>query len=135
MWLLFDKFDPGWTGCPVEVRYPYFDVRLVKYLLGIPPLPWCVDKELLRAALPDQVPDAVRLRPKTPLPEFPFLAYLRQHGVASLGRPSLVPLLARYATPEDLTPLTGKENFNMLALKLLPRKLNAWLRSVSPQCH
>src|SRR5438045_3432734 len=49
MWaVLFDIYDPGVTRVPVEVRHPFFDVRLVNFLLALPALPWCSDKQLLR---------------------------------------------------------------------------------------
>ncbi|MBD3558372.1 asparagine synthetase B, partial [Planktothrix sp. FACHB-1355] len=48
---LFERYDPGVTGLPVEVRYPFFDLRLVNYLLAIPPVPWCLHKELMRVAM------------------------------------------------------------------------------------
>ncbi len=62
---IFESYDAGVTRIPVEVRHPLFDVRLVKYCLGLPPIPWCVDKTLARAAMLHCLPDAVRLRPKS----------------------------------------------------------------------
>jgi asparagine synthase (glutamine-hydrolysing) len=62
----------------VEIRYPFFDVRLVNFVLAIPPLPWCADKWLLRAAMRDKLPDAIRLRPKRPLAGNPLDACWRR---------------------------------------------------------
>ena len=63
MWpALFEGYDPGVTRVPVEVRHPFFDLRLVDFLLALPDLPWCSDKELLREAGRGILPDAVRLR-------------------------------------------------------------------------
>ena len=39
-------------ACPCEVRHPFFDLRLMNYLLALPRLPWCCDKQLLREAAP-----------------------------------------------------------------------------------
>ncbi|MCS6813163.1 MAG: asparagine synthase-related protein [Cyanobacteria bacterium] len=75
---IFETYDPGITGYPVEVRYPYLDLRLVNYLLAIPPLPWFVHKQLLRRAMVGLLPDPVRLRPKAPLAGDP-VAVLWQH--------------------------------------------------------
>lgn len=74
---IFENYDPGITGYPVEMRYPYLDLRLVNYLLAIPPLPWFVHKQLLRRAMVGLLPDAVRLRPKTPLAGDPVAALLQ----------------------------------------------------------
>ena len=63
---LFDVFDAGWTGVPVEFRHPLMDVRLVTFLLNLPAVPWCVQKELFRQLrLKSRVPPAVYRRPKT----------------------------------------------------------------------
>ncbi|OLE97050.1 MAG: hypothetical protein AUG75_12860, partial [Cyanobacteria bacterium 13_1_20CM_4_61_6] len=79
MWpALFEAYDCGVTGVPVEVRHPFFDLRLVDFLLGLPALPWCSDKELLREAGRGILPDAVRLRRKSPLLEDPLIALLRR---------------------------------------------------------
>ena len=77
----FESSDPGVTRLPVEVRYPFLDLRLVKYLLAIPPIPWCIDKEILRRAMRGVLPDSVRLRPKSPLGGDPLEAALRQPTV------------------------------------------------------
>ncbi|MSP13535.1 MAG: asparagine synthetase B [Chloroflexi bacterium] len=57
----------GALGWPLEVRHPFFDLRLVKYVLAIPPRPWSERKFLLREAMRGRLPEPVRLRPKTPL--------------------------------------------------------------------
>jgi asparagine synthase (glutamine-hydrolysing) len=63
---LFDSYDPGCLRLPIEVRHPLCDLRLIRFALGLPAVPWCVDKHLLRRCL-DGLPEAVRTRPKTPL--------------------------------------------------------------------
>ena len=73
-----EGYDAGFSGVPVEVRFPFLDLRLLNYLLAIPPLPWCVDKQLMRIAMASQLPDKVRLRPKTPVAGNPILARLAQ---------------------------------------------------------
>jgi asparagine synthase (glutamine-hydrolysing) len=71
---MFELNDAGVTRQPLEVRYPFLDLRVVEYLLGIPPFPWCFDKTLLRDSLRGRVPDRIRLRPKTPLASDPLQA-------------------------------------------------------------
>jgi asparagine synthase (glutamine-hydrolysing) len=63
----FESADPNTTGLPVEPRYPFFDARIVSFALALPSYPWCVDKTLLREAMADRLPDAIRLRPKAAL--------------------------------------------------------------------
>jgi asparagine synthase (glutamine-hydrolysing) len=59
--------DAAWTGVPVELRAPFLDRRLLRFLLRVPPVPWCMKKTLLREAMQDALPEVIRARPKTPL--------------------------------------------------------------------
>jgi len=68
----FEYGDSGATRLPVEVRYPYFDVRLISFLMSIPAIPWCVDKRLLRQTLKESLPPEIYKRPKSPLVADPF---------------------------------------------------------------
>ena len=63
----FESADSNTTGLPVELRYPFFDARVVSFALSLPSYPWCVDKTVLREAMSGRLPDAIRLRPKTAL--------------------------------------------------------------------
>jgi asparagine synthase (glutamine-hydrolysing) len=45
----FEGLDPGVTRQPVELRYPFFDVRLASFILRVPSFPWCLGKHVLRA--------------------------------------------------------------------------------------
>jgi asparagine synthase (glutamine-hydrolysing) len=63
----FGVLDPGYNGAPVEHRHPFFDVRLIRYVLAMPSQPWFERKALLREAMRGMLPDPVRLRPKTVL--------------------------------------------------------------------
>ena len=80
LWQNFlESYDAGYTRASVEVVYPYCDLRLLRFLFSIPPVPWTVDKCLTRTALRGWVPEAVRLRPKTPLAVDPNLVYVRNN--------------------------------------------------------
>ena len=64
---LLECEDAGWTGVPVELRAPLLDQRLLRFLLRVPPVPWCMEKVMLREAMRGMLPEEVRMRPKTPL--------------------------------------------------------------------
>jgi asparagine synthase (glutamine-hydrolysing) len=83
---LFNAHDPGVTGVPVEVRHPFFDLRLMSYLLSLPRLPWCCDKQLLREAAHGVLPEAVRLRRKSPLLADPLRALLQRPEAQGINR-------------------------------------------------
>ena len=73
---LFESVDPGMTGIPVELRFPFLDLRLISFCLQLPPIPWCADKYLLRRCSRKRLPETVNLRPKTPLSGFPDFEHL-----------------------------------------------------------
>ena len=79
----FDVHDPATLGRAVEFRHPLLDLRLVRFVLGLPAVPWCVNKHLFRRCLGD-LPAEIRRRPKTPLARDPVLELIRRRGLASV---------------------------------------------------
>jgi asparagine synthase (glutamine-hydrolysing) len=90
---IFETNEPSYTGVALEVRHPFVDIRLLRFLLRIPAVPWCRSKYLLRRALRGIIPEAVRRRPKTPLSSNPDYELFRRCGLPAV-RPSA--LLTRY---------------------------------------
>jgi asparagine synthase (glutamine-hydrolysing) len=70
--------DAAWTGVPLESRAPFLDIRVQRFLLRVPPIPLCIDKELLRRATKGFLPDQIRLRPKTPLAGDPLAEQIKR---------------------------------------------------------
>lgn len=62
-----ESFDPGFTRYALEVRNPLFDLRLVRFALRIAPMPYYVNKSLLRRSMRERLPPVILRRPKTPL--------------------------------------------------------------------
>jgi asparagine synthase (glutamine-hydrolysing) len=62
---LFESDFP--VSAPIEARHPFFDLRLINFLLAIPPVPWCRMKMIHREAMRGVLPELVRTRPKAPL--------------------------------------------------------------------
>ena len=58
--------DAAYTGTPLQSRAPLLDRRILRFLLRVPPVPLCIDKELLRRTVSDLLPNEVLSRPKTP---------------------------------------------------------------------
>jgi asparagine synthase (glutamine-hydrolysing) len=130
---LFEGYDAGSIGAPVEVRYPFFDLRLVNFLLALPRLPWCSDKELLREAGRGVLPDAVRLRRKSPLRSDPLIPLLGRTDAAWVDCFEPVPELGRYVV-RNLIPSVYKEKDSWTAsVHLRPLSLNFWLRGHARQ--
>jgi len=128
---LFESSDAGVTGKPVEVRYPFFDLRLVNYLLAIPPVPWCLHKELMRVAMQGILPESVRMRPKSPLAGDPIGLLLQQSGSHWMDRFDLTPVLTKYVKRDDLPLVSGiKQDLNEVWINLRLLNLNYWLQNL-----
>ncbi len=94
--IIFEGYDAGVTALPLEVRHPFLDIRLIDYVLAIPPVPWCVKKELLKKAMRGILPESILRRPKSPLAGEPLIEILRGRDAQWLTRFDPSPELARY---------------------------------------
>jgi asparagine synthase (glutamine-hydrolysing) len=126
---MFEHENPGVTRCPVEVRYPFLDLRIVDYLLAIPPFPWFFEKALLREAMAGRLPETVRRRPKTPLAVEPLNAWLKREETCWPTDVQWSEETSRYV---DLRALVahGKKEKGELSSASRPYSLNFWLQSV-----
>ena len=118
---------------PLEVRHPFFDLRLLRYLLSLPALPWCSDKEILRVAMKGRLPEKIRLRPKRSMGETPYHA-LKPDVAATIRERFLpVPELAGFVLPGRLRGALRAEetNWNAIVTALRPVSLNYWLKARS----
>jgi asparagine synthase (glutamine-hydrolysing) len=77
---VLDEEDAGWAGIQLETRAPFLDLRLLKFLFRLPPVPWCMRKELTRQSMANLLPDEILRRPKTPLVESPLEACQQKSG-------------------------------------------------------
>ena len=126
---VFEQADPGVTRSAVEVRYPYLDLRVVNYLLAIPPFPWAFQKRLVREAMVNRLPENIRCRPKTPLAHDPQAELLqpwlekewreRAHWDAEMDR----------YIRKDAASLAGEMKRSAAAAQMIrPICLNFWLQ-------
>ena len=105
-----EGWDANYIQSPVEFRLPFLDLRLVRFFLALPPMPWCRNKYLLRAALRGSIPEEVRSRPKTPFVGEPFLERARQMQEPVV---SPVPLLAKYVDVNKVPTWPGRTRQEM----------------------
>jgi asparagine synthase (glutamine-hydrolysing) len=124
---LFESYDAGSSRLALEMRHPMIDVRLVEYLLSIPAIPWCVNKEILRSAMAGKLPEAVLNRPKTPLAGDPALYQVEESKVRFVDNFEPVPKLAEFVDLTACPRLAGEQNVDRLWTNLRPFGLNDWL--------
>jgi hypothetical protein len=70
---VLECFDPGFLGAAKEVRHPFLDLRVLIFLLSVPPVPWAREKLLERKSMRGVLPATITNRPKTPLRADPYL--------------------------------------------------------------
>jgi asparagine synthase (glutamine-hydrolysing) len=123
--------DAGFTGVPLAIRSPFFDLRLLRFLDSVPPVPLLDRKALLREAARGLLPEPVRQRPKVPLGRDPRIAALRRHGapawMLSLAESGL---LDRWVDPAGLGRVLrqpGQADDAALRLALSAVELAYWL--------
>ena len=97
---IFEGFSPEMTGVPVAVRHPYLDLRVLRFLLRVPAVPWGRRKLLLRRALRGVLPAELLARGKTPLARHPEVERVRRIGLPPVTSSAA---LARYG---DATALS-----------------------------
>lgn len=78
---LFDSLDTGPLGSPLTWRHPYLDLRILTFLLSVPPIPWARRKRLIRKAMQGILPSDVLRRDKTPLARDPEAIMLDKYGL------------------------------------------------------
>ncbi|MEM9540387.1 MAG: asparagine synthase-related protein [Cyanobacteria bacterium P01_E01_bin.42] len=138
LWMVnFEMSDPGVTRFPLEVYFPFLDIRLLNHLLTFPPFPWFVKKELARATLSWRrkqgdrhcLPEAIEYRPKAPLAGHPFYTFL-QAGLRPWDELKDDEAIANYVDIERLLQVTRREPLGVYRAwcSLRPLGLGRWLR-------
>ncbi len=127
----FADNDPDVTCSSVEFRYPFFDTRVVNFLLNIPSFPWCFEKGLLRIATRRQLPEQVRKRRKTPIVQDPILVRVEQPGwqLSDYFRP--VDRLFDYVDTRNISKAMWLREREEIWMHVRPLSLNYWLKSLS----
>lgn len=120
---LLEEFEFDATLSPVVWRHPYLDLRVLEFLLSVPPVPWARRKLLLRRAMRDRLPRAVLERRKAPLAQSPLVEPLSRHG---LPDPSPGGPLARYVDVRQL-PTAAACPASDLNRLLAVQALDHWL--------
>jgi asparagine synthase (glutamine-hydrolysing) len=126
---LFARFDPEVTGVASDVRHPFLDLRLLRYMLAVPVIPWCREKYLVRRAMQGLLPQEVLRRPK-----FPLRGDNQWEGARRLGMNKLDPSLGleAYVEVKGIPDRASQDMINFW-VDFRPRALNYWLRNLRPK--
>ncbi|HEX9483500.1 MAG TPA: asparagine synthase-related protein [Gemmatimonadaceae bacterium] len=127
---LFEMIDFGMSGVQLDVRFPLLDRRIIEYVAGVPPIPWCQNKLLLRDAMRPMLPDVVRLRHKQPFTGY-LESRLRQLDLTH-GRGVHIPVspdqrLSDFVNQRMLPDALPIEDVDQSLALLRVRELNDWL--------
>ena len=125
---LFERLDPSASETPLKWRHPYLDLRVLTFLLSVPPIPWARRKRLIRKAMRGILPAEILSRNKCPLHSNPINIMLQKHWVPQL--PLDRPIL-RYI---DHTKLPIIPNELTIGPLIRVHVLNSWLNSRRPAC-
>jgi asparagine synthase (glutamine-hydrolysing) len=128
---MFELGDPGLSRATVEVRYPYLDLRVVNFLLAIPPFPWTFQKQLVRAAMSGHLPESIRQRPKTPLAGDPLMEMLQRPDSGWVDRARWSEQIERYVNTSAVPLLNGQRDSECAGTAVRAHCLNLWLQSAS----
>ena len=122
-----ESLDAGFHGIPIDVRLPYLDLRLIRYALALPPMPWLQKKRLLREAARGLIPEEVREAPKQGVPGL-YEARIAQWWAREPEPfvPSLA--FARFVDVDKLPPIDRTTSVNDTLVHLRLRALDRWLR-------
>jgi len=123
---MFEFQDPGVTHCNVEVYYPFLDLRMVDYLLAIPPFPWLYHKNLIRKAMRGRIPEASLLRRKTPLAADPVMSKLWDRAGNSIQKWTLNGRTNAFVSPSMINSSCGRITREQFRAYCLDR----WLKHV-----
>jgi asparagine synthase (glutamine-hydrolysing) len=126
---MFEQENAGLTPYPLEARYPFLDLRIVNYMLAIPPFPWFFEKIILREAMAGRIPERIRVRPKTPFEGDPVTAKLQRTGLERLNQMQWSKDSDRFIERSALLVPHDKMNTEEIRANLRPYCLNIWLHS------
>lgn len=122
--------DAGWNRVNLETRAPLLDLRILRFLLRLPPVPWCINKELCRRAMKDFLPRAVLERPKSPLAADPLKACAEKEEWVSRLPQDAPGSLKRFVNWHKWCETFYRSKGSLSWIILRPVSLLYWLKAV-----
>ena len=126
----FEDQDPTWSTAAVEFRVPFMDRRLLGFLLRLPPIPWFMEKELLRRAQKGFLPEEIRRRPKVPLRQDHLVLHVHTGQWRPLAPPVCSALLHSFVDWQKWTDSLDNVHRQLLHVNMRPLALALWLEAI-----
>jgi asparagine synthase (glutamine-hydrolysing) len=127
---ILENEEPPLSGVPLECRAPLVDVRVQRFLLRIPPVPLCIDKQLLRRALHDLLPKEILMRPKTGFQGDPVVLQMTKNNWTPLPLAPPTESILQFVTWPELSAALQKGSLVFPWAELRPVALEYWLRGI-----
>lgn len=127
---VLESEDPGWTRIPLETRAPLLDLRLLRFLLRVPPVPWCAHKELSRRAMAGYLPEAVLRRAKTPLPRDPLQVCREKERWRPTPVKKPAEHIYQYVNWQEWSATLTHDKGSLSWVNLRPMTLALWLKGI-----
>ena len=130
---VLEEEDAGWTSVPLETRAPFLDLRVVRFLLRLPPVPWCMHKKLTREAMVHRLPAVILKRRKSPLPGDPLQAFLKSQQWP-LELPEHPPkIFCEFVKWERWRETLESSKGSLFCENLYPLSFLRWLKDIEKQ--
>lgn len=114
------------TASPQLLTSPFLDIRVTRFVLSLPPLPWYDHKYLLRRTFASVLPQNIITRKKTPLGDL-LNSLLYQPGSEWVNQWQPLPELSQYVRRDAIPPLTGDSRSSDNIVNMRPLLLNEWM--------
>ena len=111
------------------MRHPFVDIRMLRFLLAVPPLPWCRSKYLLRRAMRGTLPKEVLHRRKATPDRRSLTKYLAEFCHSEFRATAAI---HDYVDPERFP--NSPESVDIES-ELRGRSLNHWLQNLYRTSH
>jgi asparagine synthase (glutamine-hydrolysing) len=128
---LHEYTDPAAMDVRIVYRNPYLDLRLVRFLLRVSPMPWFAEKELLRESMRGRLPEAVRTRRKRPIGMDPAHLWMSRQSDELCARLDGAAVLDRWVDRAHVCAAIhrpGRALYDSYLLSL-PLSLASWLEN------
>ena len=126
----FERADAGNTGIALDTAYPFMDMRVLTYLMAIPPFPWFIDKYIVRQSMVGKLPESVLRRPKQGVIGHPALELMKRQDIPPVSDITAADSLSEFIDLSELNrAITEEIQPEHQYLLLLAISLNYWLKS------